>query len=29
MTMHFKPAGEAFSSVENIMRDVPGGWLTR
>jgi ubiquinol-cytochrome c reductase cytochrome b subunit len=30
LTMHFKPtAAEAFSSVEYIMRDVPGGWLIR
>jgi ubiquinol-cytochrome c reductase cytochrome b subunit len=30
LTMHYKPdAGQAFASVEYIMRDVPGGWLIR
>ncbi|MEO7478150.1 MAG: cytochrome bc complex cytochrome b subunit [Lysobacteraceae bacterium] len=30
LTMHYKPsAAEAFSSIEYIMRDVPGGWLIR
>lgn len=30
LTMNYKPdAHEAFSSVEYIMRDVPGGWLIR
>ncbi len=30
LTMHYKPsATEAFSSIEYIMRDVPGGWLIR
>ncbi|MGQ0525525.1 MAG: cytochrome b [Betaproteobacteria bacterium] len=30
LTMHYKPdAGQAFASVEYIMRDVPAGWLIR
>ena len=30
LTMHFKPdTGMAFTSVEYIMRDVPGGWFIR
>jgi ubiquinol-cytochrome c reductase cytochrome b subunit len=30
LTMHYKPdAGQAFASVEYIMREVPGGWLIR
>ncbi|HKA41568.1 MAG TPA: cytochrome bc complex cytochrome b subunit [Burkholderiales bacterium] len=30
LTMNYKPdAAQAFSSVEYIMRDVPGGWLIR
>ena len=30
LTMHYKPdAGQAFASVEYIMRDVPGGWFIR
>jgi ubiquinol-cytochrome c reductase cytochrome b subunit len=30
LVMHYKPdAGQAFASVEYIMRDVPGGWLIR
>jgi ubiquinol-cytochrome c reductase cytochrome b subunit len=30
LTMHYKPdAGQAFASVEYIMRDVPWGWLIR
>jgi ubiquinol-cytochrome c reductase cytochrome b subunit len=30
LTMHYKPdSGEAFASVEAIMRDVPFGWLIR
>jgi ubiquinol-cytochrome c reductase cytochrome b subunit len=30
LTMHYKPdAGEAFASIEYIMRDVPGGWFIR
>jgi ubiquinol-cytochrome c reductase cytochrome b subunit len=30
LTMHYKPdAGQAFGSVEYIMRDVPWGWLVR
>jgi ubiquinol-cytochrome c reductase cytochrome b subunit len=30
LTMHYKPdANLAFSSVEYIMREVPGGWLVR
>jgi ubiquinol-cytochrome c reductase cytochrome b subunit len=30
LVMHYKPdAGQAFASVEYIMRDVPAGWLIR
>src|SRR5690349_3877886 len=30
LVMHYKPdAGQAFASIEYIMRDVPGGWLIR
>src|ERR1044071_8088892 len=30
LVMHYKPdANLAFSSVEYIMRDVPGGWIIR
>jgi ubiquinol-cytochrome c reductase cytochrome b subunit len=30
LTMHYKPdAGQAFASIEYIMRDVPGGWFIR
>ena len=30
LVMHYKPdAGQAFASVEYIMRDVPGGWIIR
>jgi len=30
LAMHYKPdAGQAFASVEYIMRDVPGGWFIR
>ena len=30
LTMHYKPdAAMAFTSVEHIMRDVPGGWFIR
>jgi len=30
LVMHYKPdAGQAFASVEYIMRDVPGGWFIR
>ena len=30
LVMHYKPdAGQAFASIENIMRDVPAGWFIR